>query len=270
MRQVERLKKPLGEWCNRNQWEIIQQLSLSWLDLRNNFTQPARLKLIMKGRRGGPNRKPLCLCPSLSNKLYPHSGSRGPSIALTVGCLLRNTVHLFCSVLPICSSALPSLFLRVETRCSVEASYPWKNQHQTSSREIPQNITLTTNTEACFARLKWNIGSHIGFSHSILQPSMDLFPPCPVHSHPPSGGNVNTRQLPSTQHHRIALHATVPLHSPTSPSRRIYISPCRSSLLSQAISMGLGQLWSFQPPVLQIPRSRLQADQLRLAGTSLF
>lgn len=38
MRQVKRLKKPLGEWRNRNQWEIIQQLSLSWLDLRNNLT----------------------------------------------------------------------------------------------------------------------------------------------------------------------------------------------------------------------------------------
>lgn len=179
---------------------------------------------------------------------------------------------------------------------------------QTRRREIPQDITLCPPTPRPASQGSRQVESC--FSYRLFaQYSPAQHGPLPLFSalHPSGGGNVNTRQLPSTQHHRIASHATVLLHltnlavptprsatpyiyiyslvpqPPTSPPKPVFrptptLSHLRTPgrarlllvLLSQAISMGLGQLWTFQPPILQIPRSRLQADQLRLAGTSLF
>jgi hypothetical protein len=67
-----------------------------------------------------------------------------------------------------------------------------------------------------------HLGSHVRFlSRTVFsQRLVGPLPPLSRSVRPPGCGNVNTRQLPSTQHHRIASHATVPLCSPASPSRR--------------------------------------------------
>lgn len=252
----------------------------------------------MKGRPGRPRTEnPSAPLPLPLQQAFPNSGSRGPSIALTVGYLLPNTVRLLCSVLPFLLF-LGSPYSSGLGRDAILKHRILKSQPDTldptRSREIPQNITLCPPTlspasQGSSGKLILKFASRTVFSSAAWTSS-----PLSSALHPLVSGNVNTRQLPSTQHHHIALHAAVPLRSPTSPSRRpvlrpphicIYISvpqppslpsetrsaldphsrvshlrtPGRAHLLlppplpSQAISMGLGQLWSFQPPDSKIP-----------------
>lgn len=86
--------------------------------------------------------------------------------------------------------------------------HPWSYQ---TGRHPSKYHTRSTNIETCFTRLPWK-------GWFLLFPSRTVFS---QHTLRPRGSsNVNTRQLPSTRHHRIASHATVPVYSPTSPSRR--------------------------------------------------
>lgn len=228
MRQVERLKKPLGNGAIGTNGEIIQQLSLSWLNLRNNLTH-SKVQVHHEGQTGpgGPSRKPLC--PSLSNRhSIPQFGIAGSFNCLDSG--LSFPKH--------CAPFLLLFFLFVPgspyssglRRGAMLKYHLLQNQHENQTQRDPSRYhTLSTNTTACFTRLP-SSGKLFLISafRTVFSSTAWTSSPLSVHSHPSGGGNVNTRQLPSTQHHRIASHATVLLHLTTwatSPSQRPVLRP---------------------------------------------